>query len=112
MKEEQAKLQHENDQLEKQKQQLVTEHKGLMEEKLTLNRIADEVRQSELKLSQAVKAWCEQGVPIPFVVKDSGLVEYSCSPSQCEQSKQCRKPRGTKASGRNAIKKKIMTAQA
>eukprot|EP01023_Acetabularia_acetabulum_P037471 TRINITY_DN35554_c0_g1_i1.p2 TRINITY_DN35554_c0_g1~~TRINITY_DN35554_c0_g1_i1.p2 ORF type:complete len:182 (-),score=27.39 TRINITY_DN35554_c0_g1_i1:171-716(-) len=101
--EQEQKIINERKDIEIAKLQLDNEHKKLIEERISLNRTQDEVRQNELKLSQSLKGWSEQGIPIQFVTKDNNFMEYS-KPSNVQK----RRPRGSKARGRNTIKKLLL----
>ncbi len=54
--------------LDRERVSTAEERRGLAEDRVAAMRAADEARASLLRLSEAVRAWASQGVPIPFVV--------------------------------------------
>lgn len=47
---------------------MAEERRALSEERLAASRAADEARVGQLRLAEAVRAYVQQGVPIPFVM--------------------------------------------
>ncbi|PNH09060.1 hypothetical protein TSOC_004371, partial [Tetrabaena socialis] len=54
--------------LDRERMLLAGERRGLSDERLAASRAADEARASQLRLSESVRAYVSQGVPIPFVM--------------------------------------------
>lgn len=53
------------------------ERRGLSEERLAASRAAEEARGAQLQLTDAVRSYVQQGIPIPFVVE--GELTGACS---------------------------------